>query len=71
MGMDRLVHSFYWSYWFPSVSPWVFPLVLLVPPLMATCAFNWTRRYKEPAPQKPPVSVGRIAAEMGLQGSSI
>ena len=49
MGMDRLVHSFYWSYWFPSVSPCVLvPLVLLIPPITATFGFNLTRRYKKP-----------------------
>ena len=49
MGMRGVIHSFYWSYWFPSVPGWAFvPLLLLIPPLTATCAFNWTRRCKEP-----------------------
>ncbi|MBC8217579.1 MAG: hypothetical protein H8E73_03870 [Planctomycetes bacterium] len=49
IGMRRLVHSFYWSYWLPSIPDWAFvPLVLLTPPLLATIAFNLTRRYKEP-----------------------
>ena len=49
MGMRGVIHSFYWSYWFPSVPGWAsVPLVLLILPLMTTCAFNLTRRYKEP-----------------------
>jgi len=50
LGMALLVHSsFYWSYWFPRVSFWVFvPLASLILPLMTTCAFNLTRRYKRP-----------------------
>jgi hypothetical protein len=49
MGMRGVIHSFYWSYWFPSVPGWAsVPLALLIPPLIAMCAFNLTRRYKEP-----------------------
>jgi len=49
MGMRGVIHSFYWSYWLPSVPAWAsVPLALLIPPLMATCVFNLTRRYKEP-----------------------
>lgn len=49
MGMRGVIHSFYWSYWFPSVPGWAsVPLALPMPPLVATCVFNLTRRYKEP-----------------------
>mgnify|MGYP001570995770 CR=1 FL=1 len=49
MGM-RNVHSVDWLYWVPSVPDSAFGLLvlLILPPLMATCAFNSTRRYKEP-----------------------
>lgn len=48
MGMRRLVRSFYWSYWLPFISDWAFvPLLLIIPPLLATLGFNLTRRYKE------------------------
>ena len=43
------VHSVEWLYCVPSVPRGAFaPLVLLIPPLMATYAFNLTRRYKKP-----------------------
>ena len=43
------VHRVEWLYCVPSMPRGAFePLVLLIPPLMATCAFNLTRRYKEP-----------------------
>lgn len=49
LAIMGIIHSFCWSYLFPSVSRWAsVPLALLIPPLMATCVFNLTRRYKEP-----------------------
>ena len=43
-GVYRLVHSFHWSNWLPF---WAFvPLLLLIPPLLATLGFNLTRRYR-------------------------
>jgi hypothetical protein len=47
MGM-RNTRGVPWLSWLASMPYWAFfPLVLLIPPLMATCAFNLTRRYKE------------------------
>jgi hypothetical protein len=49
MGMGNVHRRVDWLYWVSNVPPWAFfPLVLLIPPLLATCAFNWTRRYKQP-----------------------
>ncbi len=54
--------------------------LLILPPILATLGFNLTRRYKGPppshvarkehAPQKPPLSVGRIAGEI-LVGAAV
>jgi hypothetical protein len=47
-GMLNALHSD-WLYWVPDVPGWAFVLpVLLILPLMTTCAFNLTRRYKRP-----------------------
>jgi hypothetical protein len=48
MGM-RNTRGVPWLSWLASMPYWAsVPLALLLPPLMATCAFNWTRRYKQP-----------------------
>lgn len=85
MRMRGIILDLDRSYWLAnvpspvSVIPLLMPL-LIIPPILATLGFNLTRRYKEPppsqveskehTPQKPPLSVGRIAGEI-LVGTGV